>query len=263
MKAAVELIRLFGNKDDADALDVCRVRALFLEVDTDGNGELDKDEFACVSERLGFEGMDDQELELCMGMFDANGNGTVDADEFISFLCTPIASEGEVREERHMPSEREQALIRKYLLGTVFQVTRPAQLDEAAVRKAFLRADADNSGSISRSEFKTVISSLGFDAVTEYELHMFMSIFDRDGDGEVDYLEFASFFFERKLRTWAAFEVDTPKKRFKLQKVLAQADGHVHLTASVKKMFEEGDKHDKERATRVEEMVLQYYLNKI
>ena len=183
------------------------------------------------------------------------------AGRFINFLCTPLS--GGAREERAVPTEREAALIRKYLLGTVFQVTSPRQLDKAYVRDVFLKADADSSGSISRDEFKTVISSLGFNEVTEYELHMFMSIFDRDGDGEVDYTEFSAFFFEDKLRDWRTFEVEGEKKRFKLMGVLARAGGHVQLTAGVRKMFEEGDKADRAKVGRVDAMVLRHYRHKL
>jgi len=194
-----------------------------------------------------------------MGMFDANGDGYVSVDEFIQFLCSGTASGGV--EERTVPSEREQMLIRKYLLGSVFKVTSANQLDEGLVQRAFLRADTDGSGAISAEEFRVVVSSLGFDSVTEYELQMFIAIFDRNGDGEVDYAEFAAFFFEDKQSVWTAFEVDGAEKRWQLLELVEQADGHEHLTACMRSFYEQHKERDKAR--RVDSLVLRHYLNKL
>ena len=90
-----------------------------------------------------------------MGMFDTDGDGFVSVDEFIQFLCSDLGNAA----ERVTPNWREQQLIQKYLLGSVFKVTSVKQLDETLVRRAFLRADADGSGAISQEEFKAVMGA--------------------------------------------------------------------------------------------------------
>ena len=192
-----------------------------------------------------------------MGMFDTDGDGFISADEFIQFLCSDLGDAA----ERTVPTWREQRLIRKYLLGSVFAVTSAKQLDQALVRRAFLRADTNGSGSISQKEFTAVVGSLGFGHCTEYELRMLISIFDRDGDGEVDYHEFATFFFEEKQKVWEAFEVEGAEKRRQLLSLVEQAEGHEHLTACIRKFYEQHHEADKLRS--VDSLVLRHYLDKL
>lgn len=57
------------------------LRAVFLEIDVDGSGTLDRDEVAVLARRLGHD-LTDKQLDRAMSEMDADGDGTVDFEEF-------------------------------------------------------------------------------------------------------------------------------------------------------------------------------------
>ena len=74
---------------------------LFQKYDTDGSGDLDRDEIKVLyddlSERQGIPKMTDDELDTHLAKWDEDGNGEVDLDEFLA-MCLPII-------ENHMKNE--------------------------------------------------------------------------------------------------------------------------------------------------------------
>lgn len=57
------------------------LRTVFLEIDTDGSGTLERDEVALLAQRLGHV-LTDKQLTRAMSEMDSDGDGSVDFDEF-------------------------------------------------------------------------------------------------------------------------------------------------------------------------------------
>mmetsp|Transcript_23355 Transcript_23355/g.37949 ORF Transcript_23355/g.37949 Transcript_23355/m.37949 type:complete len:114 (-) Transcript_23355:340-681(-) len=69
---------------------------------------------------------------------------------------------------------------------------KPSKDDpDKELRDAFAVFDADNSGSISRSELKKLMKNLG-QTLSDAELDAMMDEVDTDGNGEIDFDEFKS-----------------------------------------------------------------------
>ena len=71
-------------------------------------------------------------------------------------------------------------------------LVRRRELSGTGLRRLFRQFDTSRSGRISRSEFRRGLDELGFSA-TESEVRELVARFDSDGDGMIDYEEFASF----------------------------------------------------------------------
>ena len=57
------------------------LRTVFLEIDSDGSGTLERDEVAVLAQRLGHK-LTDKQLTRAMSEMDSDGDGGVDFDEF-------------------------------------------------------------------------------------------------------------------------------------------------------------------------------------
>ena len=91
--AAVEMAEL-AEKDDGGAqggVEGRRLKALFAEFDLDGSGELDREEIAALTEKMGTR-FNDEELDEAMQDMDADGSGEVDFEEFQAWFEASKAS---------------------------------------------------------------------------------------------------------------------------------------------------------------------------
>ena len=268
--------------EEEGTVDRDAILAMFHELDADGSGALDRDEFAICAQRLGFGTLGPAELDLFMVLFDTDGDGLVDAEEFMAFLApSPDAAE----HENVRPAEDESNLIKKFLLMTVFQVTEAGwrkQLDRAVVRAAFVAADKDCSGGLEASEFAQVVESLHFRACTPYELQLLVSVFDQDGDGEINLKEFEEFFFSDKERVWRAFGVPdggadgggggrsgraatkaaagAVLTKYRVLEIVRTAGSHDELRVA---MLAHYAKYDKAMVHKVDDALLKFYLTKL
>ena len=126
--------------------------------------------------------------------------------------------------------------------------------------KVFKKADADESGTISRTEFQTAAKALGFGKISDAELDLCMAAFDQDGDGEVDYHEWSHFFFDGKLASCHAFGVSDPKKQKVLLEALHEAKGHEDVHERVRQFYSQ---HDKAKVEHTEHFVGKFYCQKL
>lgn len=67
--------------------------ASFERIDTDGNGELDRDEFAVAAKAIGMH-IGDDEIGTLFETFDANHNGKISASEFSKFCVEEAKRKG-------------------------------------------------------------------------------------------------------------------------------------------------------------------------
>merc|ERR1712159_667282 len=98
-----------------------------------------------------------------MGMIadiDYDGNGEIDLGEFLRLMASKL------------------------------QEDPASSIDE--MREAFLAFDSDKNGSITATELKQVMKSLG-EQLTDEQVELMMQEMDADGDGELSFEDFLQF----------------------------------------------------------------------
>ena len=127
----------------------------FKQYDTDGGGSIDAQELRALMASLG-QTPSDEELKKMIDAADADGNGTVDFAEFAALMAHKM------HEEK----------------------------SDQTIKKAFEVFDADKSGFIDSNELRRILANLG-EAVTSQQVSAMISKVDENGDGNIDYEEFA------------------------------------------------------------------------
>lgn len=139
----------------------------FEKADTNGNSQLEPEEFRSVINSLaGFE-LDELSFTLTMMKADKDGGGSIDYLEFIEFL-----------ENKEVTKDHLMTLINQ---------------DKDKVRKLFKEADTDGNGSLCRSEFANVLKTIWGGEVHPDVVELVWADVDRDSDGVVDVDEFLRF----------------------------------------------------------------------
>ena len=122
-----------------------------------------------------------------------------------------------IGKERAMREQRERKMQSKEMarkiglsIDEMERMEKLSRMDSTKVigqyQEAFLRFDADGSGSIDRDELKEVLESLG-DELTTHEINTILEEADTDGDGSIDYNEFCNMMEKRKRREMLAKEM--------------------------------------------------------
>lgn len=135
-----------------------KLKALYMTLDTDGNGFIDRKEFDKYIENLGLK-MKENEVSLVFHQIDKNSNGVIDFNEFCEYFS------GQVLDE-HGSGE-----------------------DVNAIRGAFLAADRDGTGKINFKEF----SEYMWGKKTDIRMTTLLKAFSKmegSGDGELSFSEF-------------------------------------------------------------------------
>ncbi|KAJ0164890.1 Calmodulin [Colletotrichum tanaceti] len=131
-------------------------REVFDLFDKDGTGDITAQELGEVMRSLGLN-PSDTELNDMVNEVDADNNGTIDFNEFLNLMAQKVQI-GDAEEE---------------------------------LKNAFKVFDRDGSGTISAEELRHVLTSLG-ENMTPAEIDEMIQMADKDGDGSIDYDEFAS-----------------------------------------------------------------------
>eukprot|EP01048_Picozoa_sp_COSAG05_P000838 COSAG05_NODE_26_length_29797_cov_35.911139_1_plen_512_part_00 len=98
-------------KDGAGGVDW---KTVFQKFDTDGSGELDKDEFVAAMKSGGYAAaLNDGDLSVLFRSIDASGDGTIDADEFANFMRTTPQEVEKKKLERVRPKVVEYIVLAK------------------------------------------------------------------------------------------------------------------------------------------------------
>lgn len=169
---------------------------LFLESDSDNNGYLDYREFKDIMQAAEM-GLSDDEIYILMEEADENMDGKIEYKEFIPLAVETIQTvkskaEAEQREAEMMADA--EAAAEMYLLRGISR----EELD-LIIQEEFQRADLDGNGVLSRKEFRKALKAekLG---LSRKEINSLMARIDENGDGNIQYEEFAPLCFELLLQ---------------------------------------------------------------
>mmetsp|Transcript_3676 Transcript_3676/g.10578 ORF Transcript_3676/g.10578 Transcript_3676/m.10578 type:complete len:478 (+) Transcript_3676:258-1691(+) len=187
---ADEWIRENGSASDAPLDDV-----VISKIKTFANmNKLKREAFRFIASCLS----PDQVLELknSFEKIDADKNGTISFDELRAALKSTFAGQGLEEEIKSLMQAADvdgDGMIdyAEFLAATVQLST--LETDEN-LQKAFQHFDTDNSGSITLDELRNGLKSvkMGGTIMDKESLEQLISEIDKDGDGKIDYFEFAS-----------------------------------------------------------------------
>ena len=143
-----------------------KVRAVFMDIDKDGNGRIDRDEFFSFLKNLGAD-ISKREADVLFGSLDQDGNQFICFEEFYDCFLRMVMGQSNSEEE-------------------------------AKLRTAFLQADRDGSGAVSFREFAEFAYSMRRSIAMDDLVKAFDAL-DVDKTGEIDFQEFRQFFAEQGL----------------------------------------------------------------
>ncbi|XP_060063077.1 uncharacterized protein LOC132543579 [Ylistrum balloti] len=147
---------------------------MMLEVDEDGNGEIDFPEFLSMMSRRMKDRGSKEDLQEAFRVFDLDGDGFITADE----LRHAMTSMG----EKLTDEEVEEMIIDADADGD-------GRINYIECKAAFEMFDKDGDGTVTTEELATVMQSMGQNP-TENEVAEMISEVDKDGNGSVDFEEF-------------------------------------------------------------------------
>ncbi|KAK2955853.1 putative Calmodulin [Blattamonas nauphoetae] len=156
-----------GNHVDLSEQEINELKEAFMLFDKDGSGEIDEGELKTVmNDCMGMK-MTDEEVKLMLEEIDTNHNGLIDFNEFL------------------------------VMMGNNWSGTADTEED---VISAFHAFDTDGSGSISTEEFRFFFSKLNWN-LSDEDIDEMIAEIDQNGDGSIDYKEFAEMIFHGEYQT--------------------------------------------------------------
>ncbi|KAM7479595.1 hypothetical protein LguiA_027808 [Lonicera macranthoides] len=133
----------------------------FKLFDQNGDGVISSNELGSVMKSLGQNPTED-EVQFMIKEVDADHSGTINFTEFLNLMAKKMKDAGVVKE----------------------------------IKEAFKVFDIDKSGFISAAEIKQVMSNLG-QKLSEKNVNRMIREADIDGDGQINYEEFAKMMFSK------------------------------------------------------------------
>ena len=193
-----------GNTAAAKAA-VAQLRAMFNRFDTDGSGQIGPEEVANIAETLDIE-LKEGELDKAMAAMDVDHEGDVDFEEF----------------SKWWNAEHDLAIRMKRALAT----------EEHRLKAAFRKCDTDSGGTLDRNEVDAMSKVLGI-SLTEEETAQMMFELDENGDNEVDFGEFTSWWFAGSAtaqKVKAAFNDEDIKIKKFYRQCVDESTGEINYT---------------------------------
>ena len=143
----------------------------FLEIDTDGSGEVSIEELGILlrSMRIKLK-ISESQVRRALKQIDINGDGTVSGEEML------------------------QVLERFDTDGIVYKALN----ERSTIRKDFLSYDTDGSGYISKDEFIKIIKDRTGSTIAEDQLELMMIDVDENNDNKFSYDEFVKLMLKFK-----------------------------------------------------------------
>lgn len=158
--------------NDALTMQREKLQSMFLSIDKDGNGKINREEFKDYIDSLGAK-VDEKETNLMFDSIDKDNNNFIFFEEFEDFFKSSVF--GEEDETNSM----------------------------ATLRSAFLQADQDGSGAVSFQEFSEYAYAMRRDLAMEQLLASFHKL-DSSGDGEISFQEFEKFLDDSTMKDLAS-----------------------------------------------------------
>ncbi|KAJ8315717.1 hypothetical protein KUTeg_007867 [Tegillarca granosa] len=157
-----------NEKETTESKDVIEIeeeklKVIFMKLDKDGNGILDKDEFFKFFSLVGMNSMSEEHSNQVFDSIDSDKSGNISFDEFVKYFETAIFQEG----EGDSVSNR--------------------------LRDAFLSADRDGSGTINVKEYIEYMWEQKRGVALSKLMKTFESI-QQSGDEEISYEKFQELF---------------------------------------------------------------------
>jgi len=181
-----------GGEDPEMSLDEVEsiIQDLFHKYDSDANGYLDPTEFKSLmsdlQQRMDFP---PDEIFRFLAEADMNEDGMIEYEEFIPLALQIVQGMyAKKRLEQHITD------IDQHAEDLLVHGMSRDELTEL-VGSIFERMDTDGSGTLSKQEFATALTSMEL-GLTRREINTVMFQIDQDGDGGISYREFVPFAFD-------------------------------------------------------------------
>ena len=185
--AVRKIVRSMANTDENGILDVKKAFRFF---DLNATGCITTREFKSALKRLGFR-LTQAELSELVGYFDKNNDGMIQWSEFLEFF----KSTGSYVHDTEATKKLKRAQKAAEELERALRIKLKKLQVGPSMRRQFRRFDKNKTGSLSRSEFASMISSLGF-RLSKWEEDWLMQKLDSDDSGLITYAEFSAFVHE-------------------------------------------------------------------
>jgi len=178
------------NSDEMEEL----MLELFLAADTDKNGTIEPDELAEILQSVPGVTVTTEMVNDIVAQLDTNGDGRLDYNEFCPLaweLLNPALSDVEKDDETAASPETQSDDG-----DANDDAPANAEQMEALMFELFLAADTDQSGTIEPSELETVLNGVPGLEVTPQLVENIVKQLDANGDGRLDYHEFCPLAWE-------------------------------------------------------------------
>jgi Ca2+-binding EF-hand superfamily protein len=165
------------------------LKELFREIDVDGSGTIDKQEFARAMARLGVK-LTTEEIATIYERFDADDGRQLKYNDFLKLIGFDASSKslGDSRQRRGGLDKEIEDLIDK-IRSRLTQELGTGRVVGRELKRVFEEIDIDGSNSIDKNELARAMAKLNC-KLTRDEADLIFERFDRDNSGKLDYREY-------------------------------------------------------------------------
>lgn len=171
-------------KKFGDGLDEEKLREVFQQIDSDGNGKLDLEELTKVLESVGAKKKDIHNI------FNAANLEKKDGISFEEFRSVVLSNEPSELKDRQHYQKAFRTIMRKQL--ELQQKGKMTLSWRAAARRLFASMDLDHNGTLDCYELRTLLRKLG---VEEKDISFLVASVDLNKDGSISFDEFSKVIF--------------------------------------------------------------------
>mmetsp|Transcript_13813 Transcript_13813/g.22622 ORF Transcript_13813/g.22622 Transcript_13813/m.22622 type:complete len:369 (-) Transcript_13813:1921-3027(-) len=171
-------------KKFGDCLDEDKLREVFQQIDSDGNGKLDFKELSIVLESAGAKRKDIRNILNAATLDKKDG---ISFEEFRSVI---LSNEPPEPKDRQHYQKAFRTIMREQL--ELQQKGRMTLSWRAAARRLFASMDLDHNGTLDCHELRTLLRKLG---VQEKDISFLVASVDLNKDGSISFSEFSKIIF--------------------------------------------------------------------
>jgi len=172
------------SKKFGDCLDEDKLREVFQQIDSDGNGKLDFKELSIVLESAGAKRKDIRNILNAATLDKKDG---ISFEEFRSVI---LSNEPPEPKDRQHYQKAFRTIMREQL--ELQQKGRMTLSWRAAARRLFASMDLDHNGTLDCHELRTLLRKLG---VQEKDISFLVASVDLNKDGSISFSEFSKIIF--------------------------------------------------------------------